>query len=321
MAAPANPNPGRISGPLWDLWVWFKQLEPGAQLGGIYAAKGGYHDARADVWPSDYSVAEVAADRSGPAEKASAIDLTMSAAAMRLYTGRLDAAAKRRDERLWIGGVPVLREFIGTRDSERVYCYVLTGGRARGLPADASEDWSRDSSHLWHLHLSIIRKWAASADAMDRLFSVLGNEPITAWRARREPTPVQEDDMPITPIPVPAGFAYAADGNWIEGNESAVSLPLPPAGHKDANTAWNTKRLFISLSGDHSAAPGPLVRVAINNGGGWTVKSVQVPSGGRVSVDVPAAASPQAYNVTVGRVTTAVPEHATLPLSVLVEIV
>lgn len=320
--AAKNPNPARISDALWNFWIWFDQLEA-VQLGGIFAAKGGYHDIRSGH-SGDYSVAEVPEDREGPADKASAIDLSMAPAQMRLHTARLDAATKRRDERLYIGGRPILREFIGTKNGSAVYCYVLTGGRARGLPADAAEDWSRDESHLWHLHISIIRKWCASADAMDRLFSVMGNEPLTAWRARRAPapTPVQEDDMPIMNIPVPAGFAYKADEDWAPGNESAVTIALPPAGHKDANSAWNTKRLFLSLAGDHAAAgTGPTVRVAIHNGGGWTVATKVVTSGARVQVDVPVAASTLAYNVTVGRVATDVAEHANLPVSVLVEIV
>ncbi len=322
--AASNPNPSRITGAMWDFWLWFDQLEADVQLGGIFAAKGGYHDIRAGH-AGDYSVAEVSTDREGPSDKASAIDLTMGAAGMRKYTGRLDAAAKARDERLFIGGQAIIREFIGTKDSSRVYCYVLVGGWARGLGSDASEDWGRDSSHLWHLHISVIRKFCASADAMDRLWSVLAGESISSWRARRTPTtptPVQEDDMPITiPIQIPHGFAYDANDDLVANGESAVSIPLPPCGHKDANAAWNTKRAYLSLSGDHAdPAAAPVVRVAVNNGGGWSVKHVTVVSGARVNVELPAAGNPQGFNITVGRKDTGVAEHAVLPLGLMVEI-
>lgn len=319
--AALNPNPSRVTNAIWDLWIWFDQLEPTVSLGGIYAAKGGYHD---EARPGDYSVVEVSTDREGPRDKASAIDLTMSDAAMRKYTARLDAAAKARDERLFIGGQAIIREFIGTKDSRYVYCYVLVGGRARGLASDASEDWNRDSSHLWHLHISIIRKFCANADAMDRLWSVLAGESLSAWRARRAPAPAapEEDDMPFQPIPVPRGFAYAADENWIPGNESALSLPLPPAGSIAANPVYREKHLFLSFGTDHNAPDRPVkVRVAMHSGGGYTVKIVDVTKGPRVSVPVPAATGDSGYNVTIGRVTTDVPEHATLPLGVLVEIV
>jgi hypothetical protein len=323
-AVSTNPNPSRITGAIWSIWGWFDQLEPTAALGGVFAPKGGYHDIR-NGHGGDYSVAEVSTDREGPGDKASAIDLTMSAAAMRKYTTRLDDAAKRRDERLYIGGQAIIREFIGTKDSARVYCYVLVGGRARGLGADASEDWGRDSTHLWHIHISIIRKFCASTDMADRLYSVLNGEPLSAWKARRAPAPAaptqQEEDMSFQVIPIPTGFAYDEDGEWIEGNESGLSIPLPPAGFSGAHASWKDKRVALSFSGDH-ANPGQVVRVAVQNGAGWNVtEDFVVTSGPRVSLALPAAAGAQGYNITVGRKTTDVAEHATLPLSVLVEIV
>lgn len=313
----ANPNPSRVTQAIWGLWTWFDQLEPTVSLGGIFAAKGGYHDIR-NGHAGDYSVAEVGTDREGPGDKASALDLTMSAAAMRKYTTRLDVAARARDERLYISGQAVLREFIGTKDSTSVYCYVLVGGRARGLSADASADYGRDSSHLWHLHLSIIRKFAASSDAADRIYSVLGGESLSAWKARRAPTPPnqEDDDMIVQTHAVPQGFAYDADGDLV-APECALSLALPPAGAG----AYGGKRLYLSLAGDHAdPTDPPQVRVAINNGGGWAVKTVAVPPGKRVNVEVPANTDPQAYNVTLGRVTTEVPDHADLPLSVMAEV-
>ncbi len=137
--AARNPNPLRITEPVWQLWIGMDGLEPTAVLGGIVAEKPGYHS-----WPSrldedDYSL-QLADDLAGPKDKAAAFDFTMSAAAMRLYTSRLDVAARARDSRLYVAGRPILREFIGTKDSRVVYCYVLTGGRALGVGADAGPD-------------------------------------------------------------------------------------------------------------------------------------------------------------------------------------
>lgn len=324
-AMSANPNPSRITGAIWDLWTWFDQLEPTVSLGGIFAAKGGYHDIRAGHG-GDYSVAEVSTDREGPNDKASALDLTMSAAAMRKYTTRLDVAAKARDERLYIGGQAILREFIGTKDSSYVYCYVLVGGRARGLPADASEDWSRDSTHIWHLHLSIIRKFCASQEAADRIYSVLSGESLAAWKARRSPSVPQpqeegEEEIMYHPLPLPHGFGYAPDadgeGFTVADPESIIALPFPPAGLGK----YQGKSIFLSFFGNHADADdAPDLYIAINNGG-WSERTVRVPSGKRVSVAVPATTDPQAFGVSIGRINRGNADHADLPIGLLVEIV
>jgi hypothetical protein len=178
------------SNPALDrFWEEFSRIEPTAELGGIDANKPGYHERRVDLPADDYSVGQVAADRRGRGTVASAIDLTMypaGGAAMRKYTGRLKAAALARDPRLWLRGGPTLREFIGTDDGERVFCYVFTGGVPLGVGADSGPDWGRDESHLWHVHLSIIRQYAEDWPALDAVLSVLRGESLAEWRARTE---------------------------------------------------------------------------------------------------------------------------------------
>jgi hypothetical protein len=182
--AAKNPNPANITDQVWAIWTGFDVMEPTAVLSGILARKPGYHNLRSALPADDYSVGDVASDRQGPGDKAAAIDLSMSAAAMRLYTRRLDVAARARDGRLFIAGEPFLREFIGTLDSKSVYCWVFTGGRALGVGADAGPDPGRDTSHLSHLHNSIIRKFLAHPELASRLLSVLSGESYEAWRAR-----------------------------------------------------------------------------------------------------------------------------------------
>lgn len=195
MMVARNPNSATISTPLWDLWTGFDALEPTAVLGGIYARKSGYHNVRSALPGSDYSVHDVAADRLGPSHMSAGIDLTMSSAAMRRYTARLDKAARARDPRLFPPGKPpVLREFIGTLDGRTVYCYMLTGGIPQGVGRDAGPDWGRDSSHLWHLHLSIIRAYLQDRAALAGVLSVLkGEPPPTSTIPKPSPTDGDKD--------------------------------------------------------------------------------------------------------------------------------
>lgn len=325
--AAVNPNPSRISAALWWLWGDFDAFEPSVQLGGIYAAKTGYHDIRQAVSARDYSVGEVAADRNGPGDKAAAIDLSMPTAGMITYTNRLKAAAKARDERLFIGGVPIIREFIGTDNGARVYCYVLTGGRARGLSADASDDFGRDSSHLWHLHISIIRQFCADSGAMSRLSSVLRGEPLAAWKARVNPAPapVVRKGIDMTSYQVPRGFAFDENENLID-RANMLSLATEPAGLAGNPAGFADKRLLIGLHADMTGQDNPPVkiRVAINNGAGWSVEKVEIKGGGRVPVPVPAPKGDSAFGISVGRMKTAAdaPDaESEAPVSVTVTVV
>lgn len=179
-----NPNPTRISEPMWRLWTDFSAFERQAQLGGVYASKSGYHNFRGGLPSTDYSVEDVAADRKGPAQFASGLDITLPDDKMRLYTSRLDKAARGRDPRLYSSRGPVLREFIGTLDSRTVYCYVLVGGKPLGVGADAGPDSGRDESHLWHIHLSIIRQFCSDWSALEGVLSVLKGESLASWQER-----------------------------------------------------------------------------------------------------------------------------------------
>lgn len=179
-----NPNPTRISDAEWRLWCEIVRRIGSARLGGIYANKAGYHNYRAALPANDYSVEDVAADRRGPSNCASAEDISLSDEDMRTVTGRLDHAARARDIRLYTARGPVLREFIGTKDSSTVYCYVLVGGRALGVGADAGPDPGRDSSHLWHVHLSIIREFCNDRVALDGVLSVMIGESLSDYQER-----------------------------------------------------------------------------------------------------------------------------------------
>lgn len=213
----SNPNPSRISPALWRFWSEFKAFESGAQYGGTYAPKAGYHNYFSALSSRDYSV-QLGMDKAGSKSKASAIDLTMSTARMITYSKRLDAAMRARDKRLFIGGQPILREYIGTKNGTVVSCYVLIGGQALGVGADSGPDSGRDKSHLWHIHLSFIRKFCESWDAMERVLSILKGEAYSAWAKRHNVvvTPKPKPTAPAKPAPAkpkPTGLPSYRNGS------------------------------------------------------------------------------------------------------------
>jgi hypothetical protein len=206
----SNPNPARITDATWRYWEAVSKHD-NIQLGGIHVRKRGYHGTRAEnraSWPGDYSYADYAADREGPEDKASAVDSTYYAAHSGDHRGiirdtkRLDVAARARDPRLYIDGVPVLREFIGTLDGETVYCYDL---QARRVYLD------RALSHLWHRHDSITRKFCGDWSALAGVASVVVGESLAEWRARTE--------EPVTPEQV----AAVAAAVWAHKHTNPVT--------------------------------------------------------------------------------------------------
>lgn len=265
----SNPNPSRISAAIWRLWTDFDRFEPSALLGGVYAAKPGYHNYRNALSSSDYSVRDLAADRRGSGLKASAIDLSLSDAAMRKYTGRLDSAARARDPRLYSPRGPVLREFIGTKNNSSVYCYVLTGGRPLGVGADAGPDPGRDKTHLWHIHLSIIRQFCEDWSALDGVLSVLRGESLGVWQGRseyNEMTPQQAQQLrdahytTSVAIPNPTGDGKVPLHVWAGWMTGAVKALATAVGNVDEETKAQLQLDLTSIQAGIDAVPEQVVQ-------------------------------------------------------------
>jgi hypothetical protein len=265
----ANPNPTRISAAMWRLWEEFDRVESSALLGGIYADKPGYHRDRDHNPSSDYSERDVAADRRGSGSKASALDLTLSAAAMKKYTTRLDNAARARDPRLYSSRGPVLREFIGTKNGTSVYCYVLVGGRPLGVGADAGPDPGRDSSHLWHIHLSVIRQFCEDWPALDGVLSVLRGESLAAWQARTggddEMTPQQAQQLKdahfvlAQAVPNPAGAGRVPLHVWADWMTGAVKALATAVSSVDEATKDQLQQDLAALQAHITEVPAGVV--------------------------------------------------------------
>lgn len=165
----ANPNPARITAAMWRMWTDKPQIR-GVRLGGIYADKRCYHNTRSaneSRWPDAYCI-RLGLDRQGPGDKAAAIDYTMPDDEMRRRTGYLAAAASARDPRL-----AAVREFYGTVDSRTVF------GRSKDSRTGAWRSSSSDTSHLWHIHISVFRAYTDDWDELAPILSVLAGRTLT----------------------------------------------------------------------------------------------------------------------------------------------
>lgn len=169
--------------------------EPSTRRGGIYALKPGYHSSRRDNqrrWPGDYSII-CPADREGPATAAGAIDITLSYEAMPRVTKRLIDACRDNDPRMGC-----VREVIGTLNHDDVVVYnrVSTGRGSRsrtGLLWNASDD-----SHLWHVHISILRRYVADAQLMLGIAEVAAGVPAGTYSGEK-PAKVEKPKKPKRP--------------------------------------------------------------------------------------------------------------------------
>ncbi|ABP53012.1 peptidoglycan-binding domain-containing protein [Salinispora tropica] len=170
-------------------WLWeeFRKVEGAARFGGIYANKRGYHntrDANVARWPGNYSYAQFSVDREGPPGLASAIDLTFADA----QAGRYETIDKYSSRLLAAGHAGraadprtiYMREFYGQADHD---VHVEGWDYARGQAVTS------DSSHLWHIHISVHRKYADDMTAMRAILSILKGETVEQWRKGQGGTP------------------------------------------------------------------------------------------------------------------------------------
>lgn len=265
MSSP-NPSPARITDPMWDLWMRAIGIMPGVRLGGIYAAKSGYHNTRSanqQSWPGNYSI-RVALDLQGPGDKAAAIDYTLSTAEMKKRTGYLSSAAAAGDPRL-----AAVREFYGTLNGTTVH------GRIKDSRTGAWRSSSADSSHLWHIHLSFFRAYVGDWPELAPVLSVLSGQSLASWRAnpslpgggRTEGgvmLPAKGDSGPVVEywqiLLLEDGEKlpkYGADGHWGDEMQAAVNSSRAKRGWSAATriTAWHAVVLQNAKFGGGSAGP------------------------------------------------------------------
>jgi hypothetical protein len=157
------------------------RLASNSRNSGITVYKTGYHGPR--NWlkanhPTDYSI-QLPADLQGPGDEGAGADWSFDDARLHgdyktiaKFSRLLYEAGQRKDPRAY-----PLREFQGNIDSDRTV-----------------EGWSfyrehaittSDTSHLWHIHFSVWRKYINDADAMRSILSILSGKQ-------------EEEDMPTS---------------------------------------------------------------------------------------------------------------------------
>lgn len=217
MAGTGNPNPARITEPVW----WFAQqcmaLTPTAnsqEFGGIVnEGESGYHNTRngniARGRPNDYSIRDPL-NKQGPADKSAAFDWTFPSAQagnfgiIILYSARVAAAWASRDPRMWVLA-ELLCESDGDYDPEGWVFYPTHSFR---VP---------DRSHKWHMHFSFIRAYLNDWAGFDALFSVIKGESLAAWKARTG------RGGPVTtpaPTPIAKGGEFDMYMVQVKGNDT-----------------------------------------------------------------------------------------------------
>lgn len=129
----------------------------------------GYHRGRNVLPEIDYSV-RLQLDKLGPAGAASAIDLSFSAAYMRIMTDRLRRSAlDPNDDRL-----ECVREFYGTLNGRTVFGLMKDSKTGKWYSSTA------DNSHLTHIHISIFRAFCNTYAEVRKIFDVLAGVPLAS---------------------------------------------------------------------------------------------------------------------------------------------
>lgn len=149
----------------------FLSREPKARNGGIAPGdpnQGGYHNSRNKLYSigktNDYSV-RLSWDKAGDGNAYAAVDIVFVDAqngdytTIRKYMNRIKAAFDRNDGRLGF-----FREFLGQQDAD---------GNPEGFDIPNHSTRTPDMSHMWHIHISILRQYAGLWEAWQGLLDIL----------------------------------------------------------------------------------------------------------------------------------------------------
>jgi LysM repeat protein len=166
----------------------------------------GYHTSREDLLKqgrsSDYSI-QAPADQRGNAKNAAGIDITLSDAEMKTVTNRLRKACTPVDGE-YDDRIECIREFIGTTDGRNVQGYnrYASGSGSRSSTGWVSSGFS-DSSHLWHVHVSVFRDRVEDDNDMLGLAEVIAGLPAGAlgWSASGKPVAPVDPPPPVPKLP------------------------------------------------------------------------------------------------------------------------
>lgn len=210
----------RATDELRELARQWKLLFKSAEISGIvgdttHRRRGGYHISRMDQTDkANYSVVRPD-DKLGPDDTASAVDMNLNPADMVVCTKRLVAAYDNvNDPRR-----KYLNAFNGTLDGKVAQRWDVYAKTVSWASAD----------HLWHVHLSIRRRYSASPTAVKAILSMLRGEAVAAYMASigittasRQTTSLPASAKgPVTPPPVAPVTAPPFPGRVLRRNDSA----------------------------------------------------------------------------------------------------
>lgn len=181
----ANPNPAHITDAMWRFVEAWEAMEPATVYAGSWGDfKPGYHadwnTIHEQGWAdTDYSV-ELADDQVGGtalAEYGAAVDITFPSAqsgnytSIRKYSDRVRAAYKAKDPRL--------------KGWREVLCNSSDGDSAAdGYDFVGWYERTPDDSHKWHIHFSVLRKYAGTMQVFQAMMSILKGETLAQWQGR-----------------------------------------------------------------------------------------------------------------------------------------
>lgn len=253
-----TPNQNdHVTDELWWLWLELETLiGSDSQFSGIYANKPGYHNTRAGNASSNYSVAQFAADRQGPSNKAAALDISFRSAKrgdyrkIALYSKRLLDAGRSNDPRTY-----GMREFYGNADTDL---------EVEGFDFAKRRAASSDDSHLWHIHISILRKYVTDIKAMRAIVSIMRGESVATWKAKEGlltpgPVTVPKPRPPALPVVRLGSRLLRLSKPYLEGTDVATVQRFigSPAGvadgvfgpKTDAGVKWYQRMRGITADG------------------------------------------------------------------------
>lgn len=224
----SNPNPTRISGALWWLINALTDLTPTSfvdEQGGVWVRQPGSH---ADAgWlklnrPNDYSL-RGPLQQNGPQGYGRAWDWTFPSAQAGNYGAIVQYSSRIRDA--WNTDDPrtypifeVLCEADYDYDPEG---YVFYPTHSFRVP---------DRSHKWHIHLGVLTAFIDDMEAMDAIYSIFSGESLSQYQIRKNPPPVQEDDMK---------FYYTAGRGWYRVGATFQPITTQAAANVNAEAFGN----------------------------------------------------------------------------------
>lgn len=185
----ANPNPAHVTDAMWWFIEEWERLEPETIFAGAWGrSKPGYHCdwnklESTPAWDDDYST-YLPDDQVGGtwlAEYGAAVDITFPSAQsgnyskIRKYSDRIKAAWKAFDPRL--------------KGWREILCNCTDNDSAAdGFDIPGHYERTPDSTHKWHIHFSVLRKYLADLTIYQAMMSILRGETLTQWENRGKST-------------------------------------------------------------------------------------------------------------------------------------